>query len=116
MERFSTALILTHYRPKHQCIIETNASDFALWAVISQKRCNDKLHPIAYYSRKFSPPEINYEIYDKELLAVGDSFNIWQKYLEGTLLPVLVDTDYENLKFFTTTTVVNRRQACAGQE
>jgi hypothetical protein len=35
-ERFTTALILTHYSPEHQCIIKTDPSDFALGAVISQ--------------------------------------------------------------------------------
>jgi hypothetical protein len=52
-ERFTTAPILTHYSPEHQCIVETDASDFALGAVISQKSSDDKLHPIAYHSRKF---------------------------------------------------------------
>jgi hypothetical protein len=52
-ERFTTAPILTHYNPERQCIVETDASDFALRAVISQKSSDDKLHPIAYHSRKF---------------------------------------------------------------
>jgi hypothetical protein len=76
-ERFTTAPILAHYSPECQCIVKTDASDFALGAVMSQKGSDDKLHPIAYHSRKFSPVEINYEIYDKELLAVVDSFKIW---------------------------------------
>jgi hypothetical protein len=76
-ECFTTAPILTHFNPKRQCIVETDASDFALGAVLSQKEDDDMLHPIAYYSRKFSPAEINYEIHDKELLAVVESFTIW---------------------------------------
>jgi hypothetical protein len=115
-ERFTTAPILTHYSLERKCIVETDASDFALGAVISQKSSDDKLHPIAYYSRKFSPAEINYEIYDKELSAVVDSFKIWRKYLEGALLPVLVYTDHQNLEYFTTTKVLNRRQARWAQE
>jgi hypothetical protein len=74
------------------------------------------LHPIAYHSRKFSPPEINYEIHDKELLAIVHSFKIWQRYLEGALLKVLVYTDHQNLEYFTTTKVLNRRQAHWAQE
>jgi hypothetical protein len=74
-----------------------------LGAVISQKSSDDMLHPIAYHSFKFSPAEINYEIYDKELLAVVDSFKIWWKYLEGTLLVVPVYTDHQNIEYFTTT-------------
>jgi hypothetical protein len=78
-ERFTTAPILTHYSPEHQCIIETDASDFVLGAVISQKSSNDKLYPMAYHLRKFSSAEIHYEIQAKELLAVEDSFKIWRK-------------------------------------
>jgi hypothetical protein len=110
-ERFTIAPILTHYSPEHQCIIETDASDFALGAVISQKSSDDKLHPIAYHSRKFSPTKINYEIYAKELFAVMYSFKIWRKYLEGALLSVQVYTDQQNLEYFTTTKVRNRRHA-----
>jgi hypothetical protein len=108
-ERFTTAPILTHYSPGRQCIIKTDAFDFALGAVISQKSRHDKLHPIAYHSCKFSPADINYKIHDKELLAVVDSFKIWGKYLEGALLLVLVYTDHQNLEYFTTTKVLNRR-------
>jgi hypothetical protein len=75
-EHFTTAPILTHYIPERQCIVETDASDFALGAVISQNSSDDKLHPIAYHSRKFSPSEINYEIHDEELLAVVDCVKI----------------------------------------
>jgi hypothetical protein len=115
-EGFTTAPILTHYSPERQCIVETDASDFALGAVISQNSSDDKLHPIAYHSRKFSPAKITYEIHDGELLAVVDSFKIWRKYLEGALLPVLVYTDHQNLEYFTTTKVLNRRQALWAQE
>jgi hypothetical protein len=45
-----------------------------------------------------------------------DSFKIWRKYLEGALLPDLVYTDYQNLEYFTTTKVLNRRQARWAQE
>jgi hypothetical protein len=115
-EPFTTAPIRTHYSPDCQCIVETDASDFALGAVISQKSSNDKLYPIGYQLRKFFPAEINYEIYDQELLGVVDSFKIWRKYLEGGLLPVLVYTDYQNLEYFTTTNVFNRQQAHRAQE
>jgi hypothetical protein len=80
-ERFTTAPVLSHYNPKQQCFVETDVSDFALGAGLSQKGSDEMLHLIAYHSRKCSPAEINYEIQDKELLAVVDSFKIWRKYL-----------------------------------
>jgi hypothetical protein len=115
-ERFTTAPILSHYSPERQSIVEIGTSDFELGAVISQKSSDNKLYPIAYHSHKCSPAEINYEIHDKELLAVADSFKIWQKYLEGARLPVLVYTDHQNLEYFTTTKVLNRRQARWAQD
>jgi hypothetical protein len=108
-ERFTTASILTHYNTEHQCIVKRDSSDLAFGAVISQKRSDDKLHPIANHSRKFSPAEINTEIHDKELLAVMYSSKIWRQYLEGALSPVLVYTDHQNLEYFTTTKVLNRQ-------
>jgi hypothetical protein len=115
-ECFTTMPILTHFNPKRQCIVETDATDFVLGAVLSQKEDDDMLHPIAYHSRKFSLAEINYKIHDKELLDIVDSFKIWRRYLEGALLTVLVYTDHQNLQYFTTTKVLNRRQARWAQE
>jgi hypothetical protein len=60
-----TAPILTHFDPTKECIVETDASDFALGAILSQKDEEGRLHPIAFHSRKFQLAEINYEVHDK---------------------------------------------------
>jgi hypothetical protein len=96
--------------------VETDTSDFALGGTLSQVSNDKKLHPIAFYSRKFSPAEINYEIHDKELLAIVNCFKAWRRYLEGSLHMVQVFSDYKNLEYFMTTKVLNRRQACWAQE
>ena len=96
--------------------METNALDFALSAVLSQRDDENRLHPIAFHSRKFSSAEINYEIHDKELLAVVDSFKHWRRYLEGATHQVQVYSDHQNLEYFTTTKVLNQRQARWAQE
>jgi hypothetical protein len=57
-----------------------------------------------------SPAELNYEIYDKELLAIVDAFREWRVYLEGSKYQVQVLTDHKNLVYFTTTKELNRRQ------
>jgi len=54
--------------------MERDAFDFALGVVLLQPSVDEKLHPFAFHSRKFSAAKINYEIYDKELLAIMDSF------------------------------------------
>jgi len=96
--------------------VETDALDFALSAVLSLRDDENRLHPIAFHSRKFSSAEINYEIHDKELLAVVDSFKHWRRYLEGATHQVQVYSDHQNLEYFTTTKVLNQRQACWAQE
>jgi len=97
-------------------IIETDASDFAIGAILSQRDEERCLHPVAFHSRKFQPAEINYEIHDKELLAVVDAFKHWQRYCEGATHQVQVYSDHQNLEYFTTTEVLNRRQARWAQE
>jgi hypothetical protein len=74
---FTTTPILTHFDPHHEYIVETDASDFALGRTLSQTTKDRKLYPNAFYSRKCSPAEINYEIHNKELLATVDCFKAW---------------------------------------
>jgi len=78
--RFTTAPILAHFDPKKPVLIETDASDFALGAVLSQRSEEGRLHLVAFHSRKFQLAEINYEIHDKELLAIVDAFKHWRRY------------------------------------
>jgi len=54
--------------------IETDASDYVYAGSLSQLDDNGILHPIAFFSKKHTPAECNYEIYDKELLAIVRSF------------------------------------------
>jgi hypothetical protein len=75
-----------------------------------------RLHPIAFHSRKFQPAEINYQVHDKELLAIIDSVKVWRRYLEDMLCTVMVYSDHQYLEYFTTTKVLNRRQAGWAQE
>ena len=86
-------------------------SDWALGAGLSQKTEDGKLHPVAFHSRKFNPAEVNYEIYDKEMLAIVEAFKVWRHLCEGAEHQVTVYIDHMNLQYFTTTKTLNRRQA-----
>jgi len=114
--RFTTAPILAHFDAQRPVLIETDASDFAIGAVLSQRDDEGRLHPVAFHSRKFQPAEINYEIHDKELLAIVDAFKHWRRYCEGATHQIQVFSDHQNLEYFTTTKVLNRRQARWAQE
>jgi hypothetical protein len=59
-----------------------------------------------------SAPELHYDIHDKELLTIRESFRTWHHYLEGSAAPVDVVTDHKNLEYFATTKLLTQRQAC----
>jgi len=61
--------VLYTFRNGEPARIETDASDLVIGACLCQQK-DGKWHPVAYYSRKMSPAEQNYDIHDKELLAV----------------------------------------------
>lgn len=112
---FTTAPILRHYDPKLPIMMETDASDFAIGAALSQQH-GKHWHPVAFHSRKMSPAEMNYEVHDKELLAIVSAFKEWRRYCEGAQHQILIYADHKNLEYFTTTKVLNRRQARWAQE
>ena len=58
-------------------VIETDASDFAISAVLSQV-IDDLLHPVAKHCQKINKTKIDYEIYDKEILAIVSTFKEWR--------------------------------------
>ena len=65
---------------------------------------------IAFHSQTFTPPELNYDVHNKELLAIFEAFKIWHHYLKGSLTPVDVVTDHKNLEYFSTTKLLTCRQ------
>jgi len=97
--RFTRAPILSHFYPGRRTVVETDASDFALGCVLSPYQ-GRRLHPVAFHSRKLNSAESNYEIYDKELLAIMEAFKEWKSYLWGEEEPVTVYTDHQNLQPF----------------
>jgi hypothetical protein len=108
---FTSAPILTHFDPGRPIVLETDASDFALAGIISHPAGHGRLQPIAFYSRKFNDAELNYEIYDKELLAIIACLKEWRAYCEGSRQKVTIYSDHKNLEYFNTSKVLTRRQA-----
>jgi len=73
---FTSTSILTHWVPDAQLVVETDASDYALTAILSIVTKDNEVHPVAFHSRTFSAPELNYDVHDKELLAIFEAFKI----------------------------------------
>jgi len=70
-----------------------------------------KWHPVAYYSKSLSETERNYEIHDKEMLAIIRALDEWQHFLEGAPRKFEIWMDHKNLEYFMSAKKLNRRQA-----
>ena len=69
------------------------------------------LHPVAYFSKKHSPAKCNYDVYDKELMAIIKALEEWRPECKGAAYPLKLITDHKNLEYFMAKQLVNRRQA-----
>jgi len=95
-------------------MVETDASNYAITSVLSQftkDTAASLKHPVAFESRKLQSGELNYEIHDKELLAIIYCLQKWRAYLFSVASTFEVVTDHDALKYFMSTKVLTRRQA-----
>jgi len=109
--KFTTAPILRHFDHSREVIIETDASDYVSAGVLSQRDDEGVLHPVAFCSKKHSPAECHYDIYDKELMAIIKALEEWRPECEGAERPLQLITDHKNLEYFMSKRLLNRRQA-----
>jgi transposase InsO family protein len=110
LSAFEKAPLLRHFDPDKPIRVETDASKWAAGGILSQ-RFEGRWHPIAFYSRQFKGPELNYGTPDQEMLAIVEAFKHWRHYLEGSRYPVEVLTDHQNLQGFMKQPRLNGRQA-----
>lgn len=81
--KFTTAPILKHPDPSLPCIVEVDASDCGIGAVLSQRHGSQgKLYPCAFFSRKLTAAEWNYDVGNKELLSIKAALEKWRHWLE----------------------------------
>ncbi|KAL0199986.1 hypothetical protein M9458_003173, partial [Cirrhinus mrigala] len=103
--RFTSTPILRHPDPKRQFTVEVDASNTGIGAILSQYHGTPaKLYPCAFFSRKLNPAERNYDVGDRELLAM-------KHWLEGSTISFLILTDHKNLEYLRTARRLNARQA-----
>ncbi|KAH9269881.1 hypothetical protein BASA83_008033 [Batrachochytrium salamandrivorans] len=110
-EAFCKDVILRHPDESKEFLVEVDASDYAVGGVLSQYDADKQLRPVAFFSRQMVPAERNYEIYDKELLAITTCLKEWRHFLQGSHTPFTILTDHKNLEYFMTTKQLTRRQA-----
>jgi hypothetical protein len=82
--------------------METDASDRVVAGVLLQLESDSYWHPVAFFSKTMLQAELNYYIYDKEMLAIVLGFLHWRVELEGTYNRIEVVSDYKALEYFIT--------------
>jgi len=110
--------VLTQPQYDKPFIVHTDASAYGVGAILlqegevnPQKPTKPRLHPITYYSATFTPTERNYDIYERELLAILKALQNWRPHLAWTPHPFTLVTDHANLTFWKHPRKVNRRVA-----
>ncbi|GJP69759.1 hypothetical protein CLOP_g773 [Closterium sp. NIES-67] len=106
-QALTSAPVLILPDPERDSVIEADASDQAVGAVLMQDQGNG-LQPIAYLSKKLHGAELNYPIHDKEALAIVIAFKAWRCYLEERRTTVY--TNHCSLKYLKTQPNLSRRQ------
>jgi hypothetical protein len=97
--------------------LSTDASGYGVGAVLAQEGLPNprtdkpRMHPVAYYSSTFTPTERNYDVYERELLAVVKALKNWRPHLAATERPITILTDHANLLYWKNPKNVNRRVA-----
>ena len=141
-QAFTKAPIFRHIDPKCHIWIETNAFGYVISGVLSQltsdqvtfdqvtsgsklnsakskvstKFDSNQWYPVAYFSRKMMPAEIQYKTQNAELLAIVEAFKTWKHYLEDCKHEVLVLIEHNNFRGFINIKSLSSRQVWCAQE
>ncbi len=107
----STAPVLAHFVPSQRTVLVTDASKYALGAIVSQCDEEGVLHPCGFASPKMSPAENNYPIHNKELLGIVWALHEWRSFFLSVHGAFDVVTDHNALKHFMISKLLTRRQA-----
>jgi hypothetical protein len=92
--------ILANPDLKKTFYLQTDASSTGAGVILSQEAENGKRRLVAYFSCTFSPAEVNYDIYEKEFLAVMKAIQNWRAYLIWIEHPFIIETDHKNLTYW----------------
>lgn len=110
--KFYLAPILKLPDPNLPFVVEVDASDYVIGAVLSQRHGQPaKLYPWAYFSRKLTSAKINYDVGNKELLSMKAAMDKWRLWLDGAIHSFQVITDHKNLEYVKSAKRLNPRLA-----
>ena len=108
---FTQELVLTALDLDRKMRMEVDASDYAIGGVLSMEDEDERWRPVAFLSKSLNETERNYEIHDKEMLAIIRGLESWRHLLEGAQFKFEIWTDHKNLEYFMKAQKLNQRQA-----
>uniref|UniRef100_A0A3Q3APQ7 Gypsy retrotransposon integrase-like protein 1 n=1 Tax=Kryptolebias marmoratus TaxID=37003 RepID=A0A3Q3APQ7_KRYMA len=108
---FTKAPILHSLDEDRQFIVEVDASSSGVGAVLSQVFDDNQLHPCAFFSKRLTCAERNYDVGEREFLAVKLALEEWRHWLERAKEPFVIWTDHKNLEYLKTAKRLSSRQA-----
>ena len=88
---------------------KVDASDFATGGVLSMKCEDERWRLVAYISKSLNKAKKNYEIHNKEMLAIIQCLEVWRHFLEGAKDQFEIWTDHKNLEYFMKAQTLNQR-------
>ena len=112
----TTAPVLVHFDSNKPITVATDPSNYVCSSILSQQQNDGTWSPVAYRLKTMSKAQCNYDIHDKELLAIMQAFRERRQYCEGAKHKVRILTDHKNLVPFTTTRELNSRQVRWNEE
>ena len=107
-EALVSSPVLATYDPDLPTIVEADASGWALGGSLRQQGKDTLWRPVAYYSRKLTPAEVNYPVHDKEMLSIYSCLRNWRPLRAGIAFEV--HTDHRNLVYFQQKQTLSERQ------
>jgi hypothetical protein len=107
---FTTAPVLAHFYYEKVIVLETDASSFVSAGMLLQYDDQGALHPVLFCSKRHTPAEENYEIYNHEFEVIVMSLEQWRPECEGSVHLIKIPTDYKNLLYFITSKLLKGRQ------
>ncbi|KAI7933772.1 hypothetical protein MJO29_016727 [Puccinia striiformis f. sp. tritici] len=108
-EALTSAPILLMPDALKKFVMETDASDFAVGAVLLQDGDDLVLHPVAFESCKLNKAQVNYPAQERELLAIIHAWRKWHVYLDGAVETTVVYTDHASLAYLSTQLLPTKR-------
>jgi len=99
-EQFTKEPVLVALDLDKKLRVEVDASDYAMGGVLSMEGKDGKWKPVAFLSKSLNETERNYEIHDKEMLAIIRGLEAWRHLLEGAQFKFEIWMDHKNLEYF----------------